>query len=353
MGYARRKTKPDRDVRRAASGRQRQPPSAPIMRAHPGRQDRSHHDKAGQRLQTSPVAADDRIWLIGSLALACLGLAGISARPVARAAPARRTASPHCRRTCSTSPRTRSFRQARRLRRGTRRSSPVSATPSTGCSTRCRRRTGRCASARRCSPTSPTRCPRLSSCTASGSFSPTAMPPELLGVTPEQLVGRPVTDLVRPAYRAMTRNAVSKRLAGEILPDRMEVQLINGQEAGHVGRSHGRHHRLSRPARDSHHRAGHQLPQEHREHARPRQAAGADHAGVDRRRRHHGRCRRAHRLHEQRRREADWRACARTPSASACPTSPGSSTRPTGATSATRSSAASPTGAASTWGGAP
>jgi diguanylate cyclase (GGDEF)-like protein/PAS domain S-box-containing protein len=55
---------------------------------------------------------------------------------------------------------------------------------------------------------------------------------ELLGVTPDQLVGRPVTDLVRPAYRAMTRNAVSKRLAGEILPERMEVQLINGQEAG-------------------------------------------------------------------------------------------------------------------------
>jgi diguanylate cyclase (GGDEF)-like protein/PAS domain S-box-containing protein len=55
---------------------------------------------------------------------------------------------------------------------------------------------------------------------------------ELLGVTPEQLVGRPATDLVRPAYRAMTRNAISKRLAGEILPERMEVQLINGQEAG-------------------------------------------------------------------------------------------------------------------------
>jgi diguanylate cyclase (GGDEF)-like protein/PAS domain S-box-containing protein len=55
---------------------------------------------------------------------------------------------------------------------------------------------------------------------------------DLLGVTPEQLVGRPVTDLVRPAYRAMTRNAITKRLAGEILPERMEVQLIGGQEAG-------------------------------------------------------------------------------------------------------------------------
>lgn len=55
---------------------------------------------------------------------------------------------------------------------------------------------------------------------------------ELLGVTPEQLVGRPVTDLVRPAYRAMTRNGIARRLAGEALPDRMEVQLINGEEAG-------------------------------------------------------------------------------------------------------------------------
>ncbi len=55
---------------------------------------------------------------------------------------------------------------------------------------------------------------------------------DLLGITPEQLVGRPVTDLVRPAYRAMTRNAITKRLAGEILPEQMEVQLINGHETG-------------------------------------------------------------------------------------------------------------------------
>ncbi|MBM4196027.1 MAG: EAL domain-containing protein [Gammaproteobacteria bacterium] len=55
---------------------------------------------------------------------------------------------------------------------------------------------------------------------------------DLLGVTPDQLTGRPVTDLVKPAYRAMTRNGVTRRLAGEILPDRMEIQLINGQEAG-------------------------------------------------------------------------------------------------------------------------
>ncbi|MCK6371131.1 MAG: diguanylate cyclase, partial [Gammaproteobacteria bacterium] len=55
---------------------------------------------------------------------------------------------------------------------------------------------------------------------------------DLLGVGPDQLIGRPVTDLVRPAFRAMTRKAITQRLAGEILPDRVEVQLINGQETG-------------------------------------------------------------------------------------------------------------------------
>lgn len=54
----------------------------------------------------------------------------------------------------------------------------------------------------------------------------------LLGVTPEQLIGRPVTDLVRPAYRAMTRKNISGRLAGETVPDRYEIQLISGTEGG-------------------------------------------------------------------------------------------------------------------------
>lgn len=55
----------------------------------------------------------------------------------------------------------------------------------------------------------------------------------LLGEAAEQLVGRPVTDLVRPAYRAMTRSAITRRLAGEIPPgERMEVQLVRGNEAG-------------------------------------------------------------------------------------------------------------------------
>lgn len=54
----------------------------------------------------------------------------------------------------------------------------------------------------------------------------------LMGLTAEQLVGRPVTDLVRPAYRAMTRKNIAGRLAGEPVPDRYEIQLISGDEGG-------------------------------------------------------------------------------------------------------------------------
>jgi len=54
----------------------------------------------------------------------------------------------------------------------------------------------------------------------------------LMGQTPEQLTGRPVTDLVRPAYRAMTRKNITGRLAGEPVPDRFEIQLISGEEGG-------------------------------------------------------------------------------------------------------------------------
>ena len=54
----------------------------------------------------------------------------------------------------------------------------------------------------------------------------------LMGLTAEQLAGRPVTDLVRPAYRAMTRKNIAGRLAGEPVPDRYEIQLISGQEGG-------------------------------------------------------------------------------------------------------------------------
>jgi diguanylate cyclase (GGDEF)-like protein/PAS domain S-box-containing protein len=54
----------------------------------------------------------------------------------------------------------------------------------------------------------------------------------LLGLTPEQLEGREVADLVKPAYRALFRNTMAKRLAGEDVPRRLEIQLINGEDQG-------------------------------------------------------------------------------------------------------------------------
>src|SRR5690606_19832939 len=54
----------------------------------------------------------------------------------------------------------------------------------------------------------------------------------LVGLTPEQIEGREVADLVKPAYRALFRRTVAKRLAGESTPERLEIQLINGDEQG-------------------------------------------------------------------------------------------------------------------------
>jgi len=54
----------------------------------------------------------------------------------------------------------------------------------------------------------------------------------LVGLEPEQLVGRDVADLVKPAYRALFKKTVAKRLAGENAPKRIEIQLINGNQTG-------------------------------------------------------------------------------------------------------------------------
>ncbi|MEJ2127340.1 MAG: EAL domain-containing protein [Woeseiaceae bacterium] len=54
----------------------------------------------------------------------------------------------------------------------------------------------------------------------------------LIGLEAPQLIGREVADLVKPAYRALFRNTMAKRLAGENVPRRLEIQLINGNEAG-------------------------------------------------------------------------------------------------------------------------
>lgn len=54
----------------------------------------------------------------------------------------------------------------------------------------------------------------------------------LLGVDPGALVGKPVTDLLRPAYRAMVRRRITERLADGKGAGSVEVQLINGEERG-------------------------------------------------------------------------------------------------------------------------
>ena len=54
----------------------------------------------------------------------------------------------------------------------------------------------------------------------------------LMGLDSVQLVGRDIADLIKPAYRALFRNTMAKRLAGENVPRRLEIQLINGNEAG-------------------------------------------------------------------------------------------------------------------------
>ena len=54
----------------------------------------------------------------------------------------------------------------------------------------------------------------------------------LVGLEPAQLVGREVSDLVKPAYRALFRKTVANRLSGENAPQRIEIQLINGNQTG-------------------------------------------------------------------------------------------------------------------------
>ncbi|HEX5419901.1 MAG TPA: EAL domain-containing protein, partial [Gammaproteobacteria bacterium] len=51
---------------------------------------------------------------------------------------------------------------------------------------------------------------------------------ELFGVEPGTLRGKPVSDLLRPAYRATIRKHVSQSLESSAPPARLEVQLIDG-----------------------------------------------------------------------------------------------------------------------------
>ena len=63
---------------------------------------------------------------------------------------------------------------------------------------------------------------------------------ELFGVERNTLLGKPVTDLIRPAYRAMARKAIESRLAGREAPSSLEVQLINGDDRGLWAELHSR-----------------------------------------------------------------------------------------------------------------
>jgi len=53
---------------------------------------------------------------------------------------------------------------------------------------------------------------------------------KLLGVKPDDLAGREVTDLIRPAYRKMARKIISRQLQGKKKGARYELQLIDGEE---------------------------------------------------------------------------------------------------------------------------
>jgi diguanylate cyclase (GGDEF)-like protein/PAS domain S-box-containing protein len=55
---------------------------------------------------------------------------------------------------------------------------------------------------------------------------------ELFGVAPEALQGKQVTDLMRPAYRAMMRKHIGMHVQGDAKIEPIEVQLINGDEDG-------------------------------------------------------------------------------------------------------------------------
>jgi diguanylate cyclase (GGDEF)-like protein/PAS domain S-box-containing protein len=54
----------------------------------------------------------------------------------------------------------------------------------------------------------------------------------LIGLEPAQLKGREIVDLVKPAYRALFRNTMARRMQGEEVPQRLEIQLINGGQGG-------------------------------------------------------------------------------------------------------------------------
>ncbi len=63
---------------------------------------------------------------------------------------------------------------------------------------------------------------------------------DLFGVARETLQGKPVTDLLRPAYRAVVRRQVLVQLEGDQPSKPVEVQLINSDERGLWAELHSR-----------------------------------------------------------------------------------------------------------------
>ena len=61
---------------------------------------------------------------------------------------------------------------------------------------------------------------------------------ELFGIAPETLVGKPITDLLRPAYRAVMRKHVAADASEPLAP--FEVQLISNDEQGLWAELHSR-----------------------------------------------------------------------------------------------------------------
>ena len=63
---------------------------------------------------------------------------------------------------------------------------------------------------------------------------------ELFGVAPEALIGKPITDLMRPAYRAGMRKHIGTGGDESGLPAPFEVQLISNDEQGLWAELHSR-----------------------------------------------------------------------------------------------------------------
>src|SRR5262249_58400796 len=63
---------------------------------------------------------------------------------------------------------------------------------------------------------------------------------DLFGVDAATLEGKPISDLLRPAYRAMMRKHIADQLEGTEPLQQIEVQLISGDDRGHWAELHSK-----------------------------------------------------------------------------------------------------------------